>query len=84
MILTLQLEIYIVAPREYHTQLSQFLSEYGNADNASVEFVWVDDMVGSADGLRAVNERIRLPLDAIIYYKLNITLCVQSTLEGPL
>jgi translation initiation factor eIF-2B subunit gamma len=53
------LEIYIAAPKEYQTQLSQFLSEYGNSDNASVEFIWVDDMVGSADGLRAVNERIR-------------------------
>ena len=53
-------EIYIAAPREYHTQLSQFLSEYGNTDSSSVEFIWVDDMTGSADGLRAVNERIRL------------------------
>ena len=45
-------EIYIAAPREYQAQLSQFLSEYGNTDSASVEFVWVDDMTGSADGLR--------------------------------
>ena len=52
-------EIYIAAPREYQAQLSQFLSEYGNTDSASVEFVWVDDMTGSADGLRAVHERIR-------------------------
>eukprot|EP00596_Hydrurales_sp_CCMP1899_P006853 CAMPEP_0119040746 /NCGR_PEP_ID=MMETSP1177-20130426/10741_1 /TAXON_ID=2985 /ORGANISM="Ochromonas sp, Strain CCMP1899" /LENGTH=392 /DNA_ID=CAMNT_0007006067 /DNA_START=122 /DNA_END=1299 /DNA_ORIENTATION=- len=53
------LEIYIAAPREYQTQLSQFLSEYGNSDTASVEFVWVDHMNGSADGLRAVYDRIR-------------------------
>ena len=52
-------EIYIAAPREYQAQLSQFLSEYGNTDSASVEFVWVDDMTGSADGLRAVHDRIR-------------------------
>lgn len=52
-------EIYIAAPKEYQTQLSQFLSEYGNSDSASVEFVWVEEMVGSADGLRAVSERIR-------------------------
>lgn len=52
-------EIYIAAPREYHTLLSQFLSEYGNTDSSSVEFIWVDRMTGSADGLRAVNERIR-------------------------
>ena len=52
-------EIYIAAPKEYQTQLSQFLSEYGNSDTTSVEFIWVDEMIGSADGLRAVNERIR-------------------------
>ena len=52
-------EIYIVAPREYQTRLTQFLSEYGPSDSASVEFIWVDEMIGSADGLRAVSERIR-------------------------
>ena len=42
------LEVYIVAPKEYQTRLTQFWSsEYAQqqADSASVEFVWVDEMV---------------------------------------
>lgn len=39
--------------------MAQFMSEYGQSTNTNVEFIWVDEMIGSADGLRAASDRIR-------------------------
>jgi NDP-sugar pyrophosphorylase family protein len=63
------LEVLVVSPKEYHTQLSRFIADYRlESDNGGsqryipcVELVIVDEMLGSADGLRAVSERIRGP-----------------------
>lgn len=50
-----------MSPSEYKVQLSNFLEEYRLTVNVTVtlELVLVEDMVGSADGLRAVSDRIR-------------------------
>jgi NDP-sugar pyrophosphorylase family protein len=53
------MEVYIVAPAEYQIHLSQFLSEYMREALEIIDLVTVEDMMGSADGLRAVSERIR-------------------------
>lgn len=51
-------EVYIVAPKEYEVKLSHFLGEYVRA-SMSIDLVVVEEMSGSADGLRAVSDRIR-------------------------
>ena len=51
-------EVYIVAPKEYEVKLSHFLGEYVRG-SMSIDLVIVDEMSGSADGLRAVSDRIR-------------------------
>lgn len=50
--------MYIVAPKEYEVKLSHFLGEYVRA-SMSIDLVVVEEMSGSADGLRAVSDRIR-------------------------
>jgi len=50
--------VYIVAPKEYEVKLSHFLGEYIRA-SMSIDLVVVEEMSGSADGLRAVSDRIR-------------------------
>lgn len=50
--------MYIVAPREYEIAVSHFMADYVRGQ-MSVEFVPVDDMMGSVDGLKAVSDRIR-------------------------
>lgn len=50
-------EIYIVTPQEYHSQLTQFAAPYAN--ELVIEVVPVADMIGSADCIRAVSDRIR-------------------------
>lgn len=52
------MEVYIVGPSEYQTPLSQFLSEYMR-ESMTIDFVTVENMTGSCDGLRAVSERLR-------------------------
>lgn len=51
-------EVHIVAPKEYEVKLSHFLADYVRA-TMSIDLVVVDEMSGSADGLRAVSDRIR-------------------------
>ena len=53
------LEIYIVAPIDYSSQLTQFLQSYITEVGVSIELVTVAKMNGSADCLRAVSDRIR-------------------------
>lgn len=52
------MEVYIVGPSEYQTPLSQFLSEYMR-ESMTIDFVTVENMTGSCDGLRAVSDRLR-------------------------
>ena len=54
-------EIYIVAPKEFELPLSNFLKDYRSSlsINVNIDPVFVEDMMGSADGLRAVSDRIR-------------------------
>ena len=51
-------EVYIVAPQEYQTPMTQFLAEYMR-ENIVIDLVCVENMMGSADGLRAIGERLR-------------------------
>jgi hypothetical protein len=51
-------EVYVVAPREYESKLSHFLGEYVR-EAMNIDLVVVDDIIGSADCLRAVSDRIR-------------------------
>lgn len=50
-------EIYVVTPTDYQAQLSQFIAQY-SADFV-IEIVPVSEMIGSADAVRAVADRIR-------------------------
>ena len=50
-------EIIIVVPREYQQQMNLFISSV-NEFSLKIDLVYVDDMVESADGLRAVSDRI--------------------------
>jgi NDP-sugar pyrophosphorylase family protein len=50
-------EIYVVTPTEYQAQLSQFVVQY--ASELLIEIVPVTEMIGSADAIRAVSDRIR-------------------------
>eukprot|EP01038_Epipyxis_sp_PR26KG_P017546 gene17546-24348_t len=52
------IETFIVAPSEYGQQLSKFISETVRGPML-VELILVPEMMGSADALRAVSERIR-------------------------
>ena len=54
-------EIFIVAHKEFELQLTNFMKEYRLTLNITVniDLVFLDEMIGSADGLRAVGERIR-------------------------
>ena len=52
------MEAYIVSPQEYQTPMTQFLAEYMR-ENIAIDLVCVENMMGSADGLRAVGERLR-------------------------
>ena len=52
------MEAYIVSPQEYQTPMTQFLAEYMR-ENIVIDLVCVENMMGSADGLRAVGERLR-------------------------
>ena len=49
----------MVAPSEYRTQLLQFLSEHSLSEKTRIDFIFVEDMIGSADALRAASDRIR-------------------------
>ena len=50
----------IVTSPEYHPQLSQFIAEEGKVrEGLKIDVVVAEDMMGSADGLRAVKDRIR-------------------------
>lgn len=51
-------EAYIVSPQEYKTPMTQFLAEYMR-ESIVIDLVCVEDMMGSADGLRAVGDRLR-------------------------
>jgi hypothetical protein len=51
-------ELFIVCPRDYEAQLSRFLADYVRT-KMSIDLVISEDMSGSADGLRAVSDRIR-------------------------
>ena len=59
-------EVFISAPAEYETQLNACIDDYRRdhtenevISSMSIELVYVEEMMGSADGLRAVRERIR-------------------------
>jgi hypothetical protein len=54
-------EVFITTPQEYQTQLSHFIvEEYNHSSTAmGIEIIPVPDMLGSADALRAVADRIR-------------------------
>lgn len=52
-------EIYIVAPVEYKDQLTLFLSLAMTSNGSTVKLICVEEMLGSAEGLRAVSEYIR-------------------------
>jgi hypothetical protein len=56
--LTMFAEVYLVAPHEYEAQLAHFLADYAR-ENMKIELVVVKEMTGSADGLRAISDRIR-------------------------
>jgi NDP-sugar pyrophosphorylase family protein len=53
-----------VTPKEYSTQLSQFITPYLD-DEVHIELIQVHELFGSADAVRAVHDRIRG--DFIIY-----------------
>jgi len=64
----------LVTPREYEALLTHFLADYVR-NNMKIDLVVVDEMTGSADGLRAVSDRIRgdficLSTDFICQYTL--------------
>lgn len=50
-----------MAPKEFELPLSNFVKDYRSTVgiNVNIDLVFVEDMMGSADGLRAVSERIR-------------------------
>mmetsp|Transcript_11886 Transcript_11886/g.17969 ORF Transcript_11886/g.17969 Transcript_11886/m.17969 type:complete len:485 (-) Transcript_11886:169-1623(-) len=50
-------DIFIVTPEYFHQPLSQFISEF--SDELQVEIVAVAEMLGSADAIRAVADKIR-------------------------
>ena len=54
-------EVYIVAHTDYQEALSTFLrgSDHMRHTDLAVDLVVVDSMTGSADGLRAISERLR-------------------------
>mmetsp|Transcript_27875 Transcript_27875/g.28142 ORF Transcript_27875/g.28142 Transcript_27875/m.28142 type:complete len:501 (+) Transcript_27875:156-1658(+) len=52
------LEVFIVAPADYKAQLSMFLDTSMRA-NMSIDLIFVEEMLGSCDALRAVQDRIR-------------------------
>lgn len=51
------LDVYIVCPNEYASKISQFLAE-NSRESMKVDVVGVEEMLGSADALRAVHDRI--------------------------
>eukprot|EP00981_Chlorochromonas_danica_P005946 scaffold1243_cov173-Ochromonas_danica.AAC.7 len=68
-------ETFIVIPAEYESHFSKFLRDYLR-DRMTVDLVLVEEMMGSADGLRAVADRIRgdffcLAADVISQYSLS-------------
>lgn len=54
----MSLEIFIVTPKEYYPQLSQFLLSHID-DEVLIELIQVNELYGSADAVRAVHDRIR-------------------------
>jgi NDP-sugar pyrophosphorylase family protein len=52
------LETYIVSPEDYEAELNHFLHDYVRG-SMSIELVVAQNMMGSADALRAVSDRIR-------------------------
>jgi NDP-sugar pyrophosphorylase family protein len=52
------IETFIAAPEDYETPLKQFLNDY-KRERMSIELVIVPEILGTADGLRAVSDRIR-------------------------
>lgn len=52
------IESYIVVPRDYEPYFSKFLREYVRG-SMTIDLVVVEEMMGTADGLRAVADRIR-------------------------
>ena len=47
-----------MSPQDYQDEVTKFLSEY-LSEELVIELVSVSDMMGSADGLRALRDRIR-------------------------
>jgi hypothetical protein len=77
---SLFIEIFVVTPKEYSSQLSQFLLPYLD-DEVHIELIQVNELFGSADAVRAVHDRIRG--DFIIYNsdtlsQINLTELVQT------
>ena len=53
-------EIFVVVSEDYAPAVSEFLSTYNREDiDMNLDLISVPRMMGSADGLRAVNDRIR-------------------------
>jgi hypothetical protein len=54
-------EVFITTPQEYQNQLSLYIAEEYNPSTTTmgIEIIPVPDMLGSADALRAVADRIR-------------------------
>lgn len=53
-------ELFVVVSEEFAAGVSEFLANYNRDDvNMNIELISVARMMGSADGLRAVNDRIR-------------------------
>jgi NDP-sugar pyrophosphorylase family protein len=74
-------EIFVVAPREYYSRLSQELLSYLEDDNVLIEIIQVNELFGTADAVRAVHDRIRG--DFIVYNsdtlsQINLTELVQT------
>ena len=67
-------EVFVVVSEDYIPSVSAFLSTYSREDlNFHIELVPVPRMMGSADGLRAVSDRIRG--DFIVYSSDVLTDC---------
>jgi GTP:adenosylcobinamide-phosphate guanylyltransferase len=73
-------ETFIVTTEEFSTSLKQYCEEYPrDGDNMKVELISLPEIIGTADGLRAVADRIRgdfivLSCDVISQFSL-IDLC---------
>lgn len=76
-------EVYIAAPQEYQTPLSLFIAEEYNPSvtTLGIEIVPVPDMLGSADALRAITDRIRgdfIVINSDVVSQINVGVLVNS------